>query len=87
MSDKKYIKNFFPNLHRPTVALVCAYAQPPTVVGNTEAQSEHVHIAFTFFARLAPDLHAQSVLSNKISASDLSQKFIKGALLVGYASN
>ncbi len=35
------------------------------------------------FARLAPILHAQSVLSNKISASELSQKFIKSAWLVG----
>ena len=35
------------------------------------------------FARLAPILYAQSVLSNKISASELSRKFIKSALLVG----
>ncbi len=35
------------------------------------------------FARWAPDLHAQSVIINKISASELSQKFIKSALLVG----
>ncbi len=36
------------------------------------------------FARWAPDLHAQSVIINKISASELSQKFIKSALLVGF---
>ncbi len=35
------------------------------------------------FARLAPDLYAQSVLIHKISASELSRKFIKSALLVG----
>ncbi len=35
------------------------------------------------FAGLAPILHAQSVLSNKISASELSRKFITSELLVG----
>ncbi len=38
-----------------------------------------------FLARLSADLYAQSVLSNKISASELGQKFIKSALLVGSA--
>ena len=50
-----------------------------------EAQSEYVHVAYTFFARLGADLRAQSVPINKISASELTRKFIKGALLVGYA--
>ncbi len=37
-----------------------------------------------FFARFGADLYyAQSMLSNKISASELSRKFIKSALLVG----
>ncbi len=36
------------------------------------------------FARLAPISYARSVLFNKIPASDLSRKFIKSALLVGY---
>ncbi len=36
------------------------------------------------FARLGVDLHAQSVLINKISASELSRKFIKSVLLVGH---
>ncbi len=35
------------------------------------------------FARLAPDLYAQSVIIDKISASELRRKFIKSALLVG----
>ena len=35
------------------------------------------------FCMLGADLHAQLVLINKISASELSRKFIKGALLVG----
>ena len=36
-----------------------------------EAQSEHVHIAYRFFCTSGGDLHAQSVLVNKISASEL----------------
>ena len=30
-----------------------------------EAQSEHVHVACTFFARLGADVHAQSVIIDK----------------------
>ena len=48
-----------------------------------EPQSEHVHVAHTFFARFGADLYAQSVLISKISAPELSQKFIKSALSVG----
>ena len=29
-----------------------------------EAQSEHVHVAYTFFGRLGTDLYAQSMLTN-----------------------
>ncbi len=36
-----------------------------------------------FFCTFGTDLYAQSVLTNKISASELSRKFIKGPLLVG----
>ncbi len=36
------------------------------------------------FRTFGTDLHAQSVLSNKISASELRRKFIKSILLVGY---
>ena len=39
--------------------------QPPTMVCKMEGQSEYVHVAHTFFARLAPDSCAQSVLANK----------------------
>ncbi len=35
------------------------------------------------FCMFGADLYAQSLLSNKISASELSRKFIKGPLLVG----
>ena len=48
-----------------------------------EAQSEHVHVTCTFFALFGTDLHAQSVLSDKISASELRRKFMKSAFLVG----
>ena len=40
--------------HTHTVALEKAPTQPPMVVLKTEAQSEYVHVAHTFFARLAP---------------------------------
>ncbi len=50
-------------------------AQPPTVVCKMEAQSEYVHVAHTFFARLDVDSYAQSVLTNKISASELRRNF------------
>ena len=36
------------------------------------------------FCTFGADLHAHSVLNNKISASKLSRTFIKTALLVGY---
>ena len=36
------------------------------------------------FCTLGADLHAQSALANKISASELSRKFIMSALLVGH---
>ncbi len=42
----------------------------------------HTHVC-TFGA----DLYAQSVIINKISASELSRKFIKSALLVGEGSS
>ncbi len=48
-----------------------------------EAQSENVHVAHTFFARVGAELYAQSVLSNKISAPELGWNFIKSALSVG----
>ncbi len=38
----------------------------------------------TCICTFGADLYAQSVLINKISASELSWKFIKVALLVGY---
>ena len=39
------------------------------------------------FCTFGADLHAQSALSNKISASELSRTFMKSALLVGLAEN
>ena len=52
-----------------------------------KAQLEYVHVMQKFLARFGADLHAQSVLSSKISASELRRKFIKSALLVGYAGD
>ena len=39
----------------------------------------------TLFCTFGTDLYAQSALVNKISASELSRKFIRSALLVGNA--
>ena len=39
----------------------------------------------TSFCTFGADFHAQPVLNNKISASELSEKFIKSTLLVGYS--
>ncbi len=65
-----YVKStHFPNLQRRRAKM--------------EAQSEYVRIAYMIFARPGTDSHARSVLSNKISASELRRKFIKSALLVG----
>ncbi len=42
-----------------------------------EAQSEYAQVGYMFFARLSAELYAWSVLVNKISASELSRKFVK----------
>ncbi len=49
-----------------------------------EAQSEYVHMLHTHFCMFGADLYAQPVLINKTSASELSRKFIKSVLLVGF---
>ena len=41
----------------------------------------------TRFCTFRADLYAQSVLINEISASELSRKFIKSALLAGQSRN
>ncbi len=46
--------------------------------------SWNMHTLHTRFCTFGTDLHAPSVLSNKTSASELSRKLIKSALLVGY---
>ncbi len=58
--------------------------QPPKVAGKMEAQLEVIHTAHTRFCTFGGDLYAQSALTNKISASELTRKFIKSALLVGW---
>ncbi len=57
-------------------------SQPATVVCKMEAQSEHVHIKCTFLRILAPIRMLSRCLVTKISASELSRKFIKSALLL-----
>ncbi len=50
-------------------------------------QSPNMYYALhACFCMLGADSHAQSVLSNKIPASELRRKFAKSALLVGHAS-
>ncbi len=69
----------------PPAAVAAPGTQPPTVACiAVEAQWKRVCIAYMFLARLAPIRTLSRVLSNKISASELSRKFIKSALLVGY---
>ena len=45
--------------------------------------SRNMYTLRTRFCTFGADLRAQSVLINKISASEISRKFVKGALLVG----
>ena len=49
-----------------------------------EAQSEYVHVACTFLHVWPPICMLGRCLVTTISASDLSRKFVKCALLVGY---
>ena len=64
---------------------------PPTYVRAPNQQrwyakcklSRNMYTLYTRFYTFGPDFHAESVISNKISASELSRKFIKSALLVG----
>ena len=58
--------------------------QPPTVARRMEAQSEHAHVASTFFCAFVPIfVMPNRCFGNKISASELWRKFIKSALSVG----
>ena len=63
-----------------------SYPTTDTVACKVEAQSEHAHVAPTFSHVWAPTcmLSRCLVTQKKDSASELSRKFIKGALLVGY---
>ncbi len=47
--------------------------------------SQSMYTLHSRFRTFGTDLYAQSVLSNKKSASELGQKFIKSALLMGFA--
>ena len=67
-----------PRIKKKTASgsLFLTTAQPPTMVCKMKAQAQWLHFAHTL-------LQAQLGLVDKISASELSRKFIKTALLVG----
>ena len=57
--------------------------QPATVARKTEARLEHVHVAHTCFSHVsAPTCTLGRCLAAKISASELSRKIVKSALLL-----
>ncbi len=51
---------------------------------GSSALSEYVYTLRTCFCTFDTHLHAQSVFINKLSASELSRKFIESVLLVGH---
>ncbi len=67
-------------MHIHHVGKVSLPTQPPTVACKMKPRSEYVHVACTFLARLAPTCVLSQGLLKKISASELSRKFIKSAL-------
>ncbi len=67
---------------KETISLVF-HTQPPTVACKMEVQSEYVCVARTFLHVLAPTCMPSRCLVTKISAPELSRKFIKSALLAG----
>ncbi len=68
-----------------THAYIRMHAQPPMVVCKMGAQLEYMYTLHACFCTFGTDLYAQSVLINRISASELSRNFIRDPLLVGYA--
>ena len=59
--------------------------QLPTVACKIKAQSEHGHVAYTFFWHVWRRFVMLIRCSlTKISASEISRKFIKSVLLVGH---
>ncbi len=54
------------------------------VACKVEAQSEHVTRCVHVLACSAPTCMLSQCLATKMSASELSGKFVKSALLVGY---
>ncbi len=68
------------------VLLAAFFLAYPTTNGGVQKWklSWNMYKLHTRFCTLGADLHAQSVLIDKISASQLSRKFIKSALLVGH---
>ena len=56
---------------------------PPLVVCKIRSSVGICARCTRVFAHFGADLHAESVLTDKISASEFSRKFTKSALLVG----
>ena len=61
------------------------FSFPTTNYGmQNEKLSRNMYSLHAHFCTSGVDLYAHSVLVNKVSASELSRKFIEGWLLVGY---
>ncbi len=68
------------------VLTFCSCVYPTTNGGMQNGSSVGIYTHCKYvFCTFGTDSYAQSVLINKISASDLSRKLIKSALLVGQA--
>ena len=61
------------------------FSSSPTTKGGVQngSCSRNIYMLHTSFFTFDADLYAQSVLTNKISASELTRKLIKSPLLVG----
>ena len=69
---------------KEVIYFCCSYPNHQQWHAKMEARSKYAHVAHTFLHACARILYAQSALINKISASELSRNFIKGALSVGH---
>ena len=67
---------------------VCSLTHPTSNGGMQNGSSVGIRTRrIHAFASLAPELSAQSVIIDKISAPELKKKFIKSALLVGLGTH
>ncbi len=76
--------HFFPLPTHICGMCVCVCVYPTTNGGMQNGSSVDIHThCVHVFARFGADLYVQSVLIDKICASELSRKFIESVLLVG----